>query len=495
MIRTEDDAIHAILDLWDAAGLEMPKRQRELIEIAGETGYALAGSVLTRINDALANTQPTTDGSRLLARIDEHYVQRVQKQRSQRSKSPRSRIVEVIQLISPLVHFDEIIAMRSFDDDYLSRMELAFLSWLDVPRNLEEAERVFAKILELPHSFVRRNAMGRLSSDQPFRAQMFFANLLRRETEPDGELGQFLKHCLESCPDYLLDIPDKPMSLEYSSRPAFWLSRVDDPILREILLERGSESVRDSINRRREYSRKQEACASAVRSETTTTPPLLPERVSIEQEELAALLTTFEEQVNRDLPMLATTWAQPVQDDQIEKLNRAIGPLRLTEDVETLYKWRNGFRSEIRLFDFPDVVPIELALHEYRQLAEVLDETWSSAWFPLCGRGRSFRLTLLSEDYAPSTPVFDYDIEDGELQLAFESLESMVQTYKDAYETGISTYDDSVEHFRFDRDALEKLRLTANPRAYSYPDKRQNMYSVWEPGSWPPLWRKYKVRK
>ena len=499
MITTEDDVIRSILDLWDETGLEMRNRQRELVARAGETGNALPDSVIDKINAAIAESEPIRGGSRLLSEIDEFYVRRVAWSRSYkkprpRSQAPRSKFVQIVQLISPLVYFDEIIAMQSFDDDYLSRMELAFLSRIDVPRSVQEAERVFTRILQLPKRFERRGAMGKVSSDQPFRAQMFFAQLLMRESEPDSELWRYLMQCLEKCPDYLINVPHTPGSLEYSSRPAFWMGCVEDAAFQEILIKRGSKAVRDSVNRNREYRRKREASASIVRSEFVDAPPPIGERVSIEQTELAVLLTAFENRIMHDLPVLADKFEPSVQDDQIEKLNRAIIPLRLTEDVEALYKWRNGFRSSVDLFGFPDFSPLEFAFHEYRLIAEVLDETWSRVWFPLCGRGRSFRLTLLSEAYAPSTPVFCYDIEDGELRLEFESLELMVKTYKDAYEAGISTYDESIEQFRFDEAALEKLRLVINPRAYAYPTNQRSKYNVWKPSEWPPLWRKYKVQ-
>lgn len=499
MIVSEDDVIRSILDLWDATDLELPSRQRELIASAGETGFALADSVIRKINSAIAASEPTEEASRLLSEIDEFYVRRVEWSRSSekpqpRSQSPRSRFVEVVQLISPLVYFDEIIAMQSFDDDFLSRMQLAFLSRLDVPRSVQEAERVYTRVLQLPKRFEQRGAMGMLSSLQPFQAQMFFAHLLMREPEPQSELWRYLKQCLEKCPDYLVNVPDRPGSLEYSSRPAFWMGCIDDAVFQEILIQRGSKAVRDSVNRHREYLRKIEASALVVRSELAEPPRPLGERVSAEQEELAALLTALEGQALHDLPELADEFEPSVKDDQLEKLNRALEPLRLTEDVEVLYKWRNGFRSDICFFGFPDFNPIEFAFHEYKQLAEVLDETWSRAWFPLCGRGRSFRLTLLSEKYAPSTPVFRYDIEDGELQLEFESLESMVRTYKDAYEARISVYDDSVERFRFSEKRLEELRLEINPRAYSYPSNQRSKYDVWDPSGWPPMWRRYKVQ-
>lgn len=501
MILTEDDAIREILKLWDATGIEMPARQRELISAAGHSGYALANSVIERINVAIASTRPVDQGSQLLADIDQFYIAAIGNKKTKvsrlrrRSENPRSKIVQVIQLVSPLVFFDEIIGMQPFDDDYLSRMELAFLSRLDVPRSVEEAERVYAKILELPNRFERRSAAGKLSSEQPFRAQMFFAYLLMREHEPDSELWHYLKHSLETCPDYLLDVPNIPTSRGYSSRPAFWMSSINDADFQEILLERGSEEVRDTVNRHREYMRKVEARATVVRSELTDPPPPVGDRVSIEQEDLIASLTEFEGRVIGELPVPADKFESSIQDDQIEKLNQALGPLRLTEDVEALYKWRNGFRSRIDMLGFPEFNPIELAFHEYSELADVLDDTWSRVWYPLCGRGRSLRLTLLTEEYAPSTPVFAYDIENGELQLEFESLEMMVRTYKEAYETGLSSYNESIEGFDFDDAALEKLRLEINPRAYSYPANRRNAYDVHNPDSWPPLWRKYQGKR
>jgi hypothetical protein len=210
---------------------------------------------------------------------------------------------------------------------------------------------------------------------------------------------------------------------------------------------------------------------------------------SNEQAELITLLTSYGDKLRADVPELADKFENPAGDDQIEALNRAIQPLRLPEDVATLYKWQNGFRPNIYLFGYLLLDPIEYGISEYGRS----EGPWSRVWFPISSMDGFFRLVLLSEEFASSTPVYSYHVEEPSLQLEFESVRLMVKTYYDAHEAGHSKYYEKFEQFEFDEEAVENIRLELNPASYSYPDKQQNCYDIDTPDSWPPLWQRHSV--
>jgi len=214
---------------------------------------------------------------------------------------------------------------------------------------------------------------------------------------------------------------------------------------------------------------------------------------SDEQAELLALLSAYGGALRADVPELADNFEQPATDDEVEALSRALHPLFLSDDVITLYKWQNGFRQDIYLLGYLLLDPIEYALREYLKNGS-LGAPWSRVWFPISSSDGFFRLTLLSEERAPSSPVYSYHVEEPELQLEFESVTLMVNTYSEAHRTGHSSYYAELNQFEFDEEAVDKLRLELNPHAYSYPEKQQNYYDIYEPDSWPPLWQKYSVQ-
>ena len=179
MIESEQDAIEVILAQWDTAGLEMPNRQRGLIKKTMKQRYALSESVVTRINAALHAHSPLTEAPTWFEEIDDWFSRKVdlkklaaelQKQSGQRidpndlipgtNSQLRHGYVDVLMLVSPLVSFQLIIGMDSFSDQFLYRMELAFLTRLDIPRNVDEAQRIYNRTLELPNEFVLRDIFG-----------------------------------------------------------------------------------------------------------------------------------------------------------------------------------------------------------------------------------------------------------------------------------------------------------------------------------------------
>lgn len=512
MIHSYDEALALVLNAWDDAGLDMPKRQRSLIRQSGARGNALSDSVVEKINSALKSYTPADALPACLDEIDGYYGEMLGRKQAAREiqeltgqpigrvkvlPGKRSRIdnryVDMVMLLSPLVYFDAIISLESFDDNFLSRMELAFLSRLDIPRNLHEAERIYARLLTLPDKFVTQTVFGKEVVKQPFMAQMMFAALLMGNHEKGSELWQFKKDCLENCPDYLLEIPDYPDP--GSARPSVWLSMVGDPDLLDIMRQRGSARLKEDVTKALEHRARREATTATVASDAVPSEVPLVQRVAPEQAELAELLSAFDAYFGEQYPALFKKLQPGVLDDQIDKLNEALTPLRLSEDVATLYKWHNGLEMPSMMFGFPEPSTIESALHQYQQSIEILGEfSWTRVWFPLAYDARTYRLVLLAEERCGSTPVLLYDLEEGLLTVEHQSIQAMVQSYLEAYRSGFAAYDESTDAFEIDEQRFNAVRIQNSPQAYDYPSNQKAAYDIDEPAVWPDVWRKYKVR-
>lgn len=512
MINSSDEAVALVLNAWDDAGLDMPKRQRSLIRQSGARGNALSDSVVEKINAALKEHTPGDGLPDCVGEIDAYYGQMLDRKQVAREiraltgqrigssavvAGKRSRIdnrfVDIVMLLSPLVYFDAIIAMESFDDDFLSRMELAFLTRLKIPRNLQEAERIYARLLTLPDRFVSKTVLGKDTVQQPYMAQMMFAALLLGDDEDQPEIRELKTRCLTDCPNSFLDIPDYTDS--GSPRPSVWLSMVTDRTHMEIMQQRGSARLKEDVTNALKNRARQEATTAIIASDAVPSDVPLVERVPPEQAKLAELLIEVDEHLQKRHPTLVGELRAGVSDDQIDKLNGALAPLRITEDVATLYKWHNGLLSPSMTFGFPEPLTIESALHFYHESIEILGGfSWTRVWFPLGYDARTYRLVLLTEDPSESTPVLLYDLEGGLMTVEHQSIQSMVQSYLEAHRSGLAEYDESADTFEIDDQRFDAIRLRYSPQAYDYPSNQKAAYDVNEPATWPPIWRNYQVQ-
>ena len=129
-----------------------------------------------------------------------------------------------------------------------------------------------------------------------------------------------------------------------------------------------------------------------------------------------------------------------ISSQQIQELFEEI-PLQPTQDLRALYTWRNGSEDSegITLGDlafFPGfyLMSLEESIQTYLELRE--REAWIKSWFPIFanGGGDFYAMNLAIEAQGE---MIGYYIYEEEPQIEYNSLESMLQPFKECYKQGI----------------------------------------------------------
>ena len=129
-----------------------------------------------------------------------------------------------------------------------------------------------------------------------------------------------------------------------------------------------------------------------------------------------------------------------ISSQQIQELFEKI-PLHPTQDLRTLYTWRNGSKDseEITLGElafFPGfyLMSLEESIQTYLELRA--REAWDKSWFPIfaSGGGDFYAMILAPEAQGQILGFYVYE---EEPQVEYQSLESMLQTFKECYKQGI----------------------------------------------------------
>jgi hypothetical protein len=503
MISSWKDAIDAVLAAWDEAGLDMPKRQRTYIKKAVAEGLALPDSVEARIESAVQSHAPDERFVGLLDEVDKYYGEPLSEKQHEKELSEvlgeeanwalegtiratfQPGFHAAFELLAPLVALDRAIQMRSLSLRVLCDMWGQFKS-LGLPRTLEEAEDTYEALLTLPMFYKDMDGEAK----QAATAQMLFSDLLYATTGRDDEIGAFFKDCLKNCPDYLLDVPANGEA--GTNRPASYFGSIDDADCAAILAERGSASVRKNVGHLIEYLEKEAKSAAALKTDAKSPTTPLAARATPGQEQLVALCEAADAVLSER--HADTSLAPAVADEQIDNLNAALGALRLSEDAATLYRWHNGLPEPREFLGFPELLPIEAALNEYRESAEAFAEFgWSKAWFPIACEFDEFRFVILAEEECDTSPVYHFDSEDDTLWLEHESLEAMLRTYLDAIEAGVATFDEVEESYSFKTGKLKDIRKKYSPKAFNPRKNKMARYASDKAKTWPALWQKYKA--
>ena len=493
--------LSAVMDLilgqWRQTGMLLSENELAQIHRSLASGDALSDAVVARINEHTLRHTPAESAPEWLNDIDDFFQQPADSDspgQVARNTQYAAAFVDVCMLLTPLVYFDDILKMQSFDDDFLARMELAFITRLEAPRSVEEARRMYALILGLPNAYVRHTALGRQVAPQPFKAQMCFAALIAKPSAPHSALWTFQRECLEQCPMRLLDYPDDG-AMGYSARPAFWMAYyVRDPTFREILLRRGNDRLRQDFATVFAYERKRAAASADLSTEMPLDQRPLADRAPAAQHELVALLHDLDVHLAEHAQDIYGMLRPGVCDDQIDKLHSLLTPLKLPEDLVTLYKWRNGIAPGGFLFGFPDFAALEEAWYFYREALEAGAQfSWCTAWFPLSCDNNVRLLVPLSEETAQEAPILYHDSEGGDIEVHHESLMCMIKTYLQAYQEKVVYFDVASGCWEIHEDRFDAIRLQHSPQGYRYPDRAQWAYDVWDTSQWPALWKKYWI--
>lgn len=129
-----------------------------------------------------------------------------------------------------------------------------------------------------------------------------------------------------------------------------------------------------------------------------------------------------------------------ISSQQIQELFEEI-PLQSTQDLRALYTWRNGSKDceGITLGDlafFPGfyLMSLEESIQTYQELRKT--STWNQCWFPIfaSGRGDFYAMILAPEAQGHILGFYVYE---EEPQVEYQSLESMLQTFKVCYKQAI----------------------------------------------------------
>jgi hypothetical protein len=494
-----DDLIDFIFSKWDQAGLEISEKLKVSAKKTTNTFKTFNDNVMDCINNAIETHTPSCETPDWLNEIDEYFTptkpSMFNKMFSKKSKlfETHHYFVAIIDLIIPFVYLDQIVKMNTFTDLFIMELELAFMTRLNVPRDATEAERLYKIILQLPKESTYFYFGKPKRWNQPYMAQMMFVVLLMRKVEKGSDLWNFQYQALQTCPKYLLDYPQH--SIENNERPAFWMAYlVTDPDFRQILKAHNNVPINNYLKDVMEYEAGELKAKQALSSDKPKIDKSLLERVPETQQELAQLLIDFESLLKQDFEDIYANLNPPVNDDQIEKLNDVLAPLKIPEELATLYKWHNGIEYGTFLFEYPEFFSIEHALHQYKETVDMGQELgWSKAWFVMGYGNQVYWIIPLAEKKQEIATVIYHDIVDGDLKIYHSSTMDMIRTYIDLYKQGGAPIDSNDSYREIDKRLYNKLRLRHSPNAYSGPQDKHAVFSTHKHSNWPEDWKKHRI--
>ena len=129
-----------------------------------------------------------------------------------------------------------------------------------------------------------------------------------------------------------------------------------------------------------------------------------------------------------------------LSSQQIQELFEEI-PLQPTQDLRALYTWRNGSEDsegitlgELAFFPGFYLMSLEESIQTYLELRA--RDGWDKFWFPIfaSGGGDFYAMNLAPEAQGQILGFYVYE---EEPQVEYQSLESMLQTFKECYKQGI----------------------------------------------------------
>jgi hypothetical protein len=134
-------------------------------------------------------------------------------------------------------------------------------------------------------------------------------------------------------------------------------------------------------------------------------------------------------------------------------------PCRLSQEMETLWGWRNGEKTD-RFVWYHRFLPMEEALRQYRLLRANPLVAWHPSWIPVFRFEGEWYATVCADSASAAAPVIHYFIEDG-AQVAYINLATWMTTMAEALDAGALTWQDG--WWREDIKRLAAIHAQENP--------------------------------
>jgi len=142
--------------------------------------------------------------------------------------------------------------------------------------------------------------------------------------------------------------------------------------------------------------------------------------------------------------------------------------LLFTEELESLYCWRNGTREEpadvfeMRYF-FPGYyfVPLEEAAEIYR--GQRIDPEWLPGWLPVFANGGGdYLIVPCAQQRMPTSSVLGWEHGEPDKSAEYETVSSLLQTVEAAFREGAFFVDDE-DMMDVDQEQYRRIALQFNP--------------------------------
>jgi len=443
--------LNKILKQWEEHNLTLSSIAREQLDAHWKDNapYAMPIQLLEEINKAISKTKPDNQVPAWFKEFDTFFVEHSD------YKDLDKHYMTLITLSLPFVSIEEVVKLSSMTDGKLYSNEMPFIS-TNVPRDTNEAKRLYAAILELPKKTILHNPiLGKHTSSQAFRAQMWMVQFVQNHFD-NVKLFHYQKEVIISAPDYLFDYPDYNVrDIASSARPAFWMAYDNPSVELNKIIESKSTSVfKKHFEEKLQHLKRQDNIKQIISTSAPKDGRKITERASNKDYELVTLLVKFEtilKEHNITLP-------KPLNDEQIQKLQNYLSPFKLPDEYITLYKWHNGI-PEFLGYDLSFFLPIESNLYEYNFLNEgeyYNDFWWGKHLFPLKSfNGDTFWYIDMNKSNISKVQYFF--VEGGDPEVLYISIQNMVKKYIRAFEEGIITFDRQRGIWEMDNQAFEKI--------------------------------------
>src|SRR5262245_20942895 len=143
-------------------------------------------------------------------------------------------------------------------------------------------------------------------------------------------------------------------------------------------------------------------------------------------------------------------------------------PFSLTEELATIYQWRNGTKAESGellefLYFFPGFyfLSLEEAVRNYEETEDA--PQWKKGWFPLFANGAGdFYVVPCKKKKTSASEIIGFLHGEPEQTAEYESLDAMIQTIEACFRQGAFFVDDD-DTMEIDDDKHQEIAHRYNP--------------------------------